>query len=352
MTFRAAFRLAPMLVVACGDPSGSPADGSSGAVGSSDTSAPSSSTVTSDGSTTAAETTTAPATTSGAPETSTDAGGDTSTGEARPCAGELPTAWPDGLDCSVPEVAVHRYDDDTFILRQSLCTSFEGPFLYLLFGEDRVLLEDTGAGGIDVAGAVGGVIEEWLAEHGRDTIELVVVNSHAHGDHVAGNPMFMGLPGVTVVTPSVAGVSDFFGIDDWPEQVVQYDLGGRVIDVIPIPGHQTSHIALFDHGTGWLLTGDTLYPGRLYIDDFAAYVDSIGRLVDSVPADAVCNVMGTHVEMTDVPGVDFDFGADEHPGEHALPLDYDHLLELRAAVEAMGSPQIEIHDDFIIYYPL
>jgi hydroxyacylglutathione hydrolase len=350
MMLRAALRLAPVVLVACGDPAASPAGGSSGPAESSGPSSPaSSSSSAADPSTSAAATTSAPSSTSTGPDATTGAGGDTSTGEVRPCAGELPTAWPDGLDCSVPEVAVHRYDDDTFILRQSLCTSFEGPFLYLLFGEDRVLLEDTGAGGIDVAGAVGGVIEQWLAEHGRDTIELVVVNSHAHGDHVAGNPMFMGLPGVTVVTPSVAGVSSFFGIDDWPEQVVQYDLGARIIDVIPIPGHQTSHIALFDHGTGWLLTGDTLYPGRLYIDDFAAYVESIGRLVESVPADAVCNVMGTHVEMTDVPGVDFDFGADEHPGEHALPLDYDHLLELRAAVEAMGSPQLEVHDDFIIY---
>jgi hydroxyacylglutathione hydrolase len=244
---------------------------------------------------------------------------------------------------------VHQYDADTFILRQSLCTSFEGPFLYLLFGEDRVLLEDTGAGGVDVAGVVGDVITQWLADNGRASIELVVVNSHAHGDHVAGNSMFEGLPGVTVVPPSVDGLSDFFGIDDWPEQIVQYDLGGRAIDVIPIPGHHTSHIALFDHGTGWLLTGDTLYPGRLYIDDFDAYVASISRLVDNVAAQDVCNVMGTHIEMTNTPGVDFPFGADEHPDEHELQLDYAHLVELRDAVLAMDVPEIEAHDDFIVY---
>ncbi len=281
--------------------------------------------------------------------TADSGGSESSTGGTRLCGGELPAQWPDGLDCSVPEIAVHRYDANTFILRQSLCTSFEGPFLYLLFGEDRVLLEDTGAGGIDVAQAVSDVIEQWLVDNQRGAIELVVVNSHAHGDHVAGNPMFEGQAGVTVVTPSVAGLSEFFGIDDWPTQIVQYDLGARTIDVIPIPGHQQSHIALFDHGAGWLLTGDTLYPGRLYIDDFPAYVESIARLVDHVPAEAVCNVMGTHVEMTNVPGVDFDFGADEHPDEHPLQLDYAHLLELRDAVEAMDSPQIEIHDDFIVY---
>ena len=221
--------------------------------------------------------------------------------------------------------------------------------MYLLFGEDRVLLEDTGAGGVDVAGAVSGVIEQWLVDHGRASIELVVVNSHAHGDHTAGNSMFDGQPGVTVVPPSVGGLSDYFGIDAWPDQIVQFDLGGRVIDVIPIPGHHTSHIALFDHGTGWLLTGDTLYPGRLYIDDFDAYVASIGRMVDNVPAELVCNVMGTHIEMTNTPGEDFEFGADQHPDEHPLQLDYAHLVELHDAVLAMDAPELEVHDDFIIF---
>ena len=60
------------------------------------------------------------------------------------------------------------------------------------------------------------------------------------------------------------------------------DLGDRVIDVIPIPGHEKSSIALYDRQTGVLLTGDTLYPGRLYVPaaDFATFVESVQRLVD------------------------------------------------------------------------
>ena len=42
-------------------------------------------------------------------------------------------------------------DANTFVLRQSMCTNYEGPFLYLLFGSEKVLLQDTGAGGVDVA---------------------------------------------------------------------------------------------------------------------------------------------------------------------------------------------------------
>ena len=62
--------------------------------------------------------------------------------------------------------------------------------------------------------------------------------------------------------------------------VPQYDLGDRVLDIIPIPGHQPAGIAIYDRRTAILLTGDTFYPGRLYVRDQAAYVRSIKRLVD------------------------------------------------------------------------
>jgi hydroxyacylglutathione hydrolase len=347
--------LAVLVLHGCRDPEGdaSTEPGSSGAAStgtSSGGSTASGGSGSTGGQASSSDTTAVADTSTGVGSESDSSDGSSSTGGVRGCDGVFPEHWIDGLDCgSEPEVMVHRYDERTYILRQSLCTSFEGPFLYLMFGDDRVLLEDTGAGGIAIADVVYGVIDDWLTEQGKASIELVVVNSHAHGDHVAGNGQFEGQPNTTVVQPSVAGLSAFFGIDRWPEDVAQYELGDRIIDVIPIPGHQQSHIALFDHRTGMLLTGDTLYPGRLYIDDFTAYVASIGRLVDTVPEPEVCHVMGTHIEMTDMPGVDFDFGDDQHPGEHVLELGWEHLLELRDAVDAMDVPQIEIHDDFIVY---
>jgi hydroxyacylglutathione hydrolase len=74
-------------------------------------------------------------------------------------AGDLAVTWIHGApDCAAspgPPLQVHRYDPDTFILRQSKCSepgtlaapgpSFEAPFLYLLVGRDRALLLDTGA---------------------------------------------------------------------------------------------------------------------------------------------------------------------------------------------------------------
>ncbi len=283
------------------------------------------------------------------PEGGANQGG---SGGAPPAVNGLPTAWPDGTDCaSEAPIFVWEYAEDTYILRQSLCTSFEGPFLYLLFGEDKVLLEDTGDGGIPLATTVQAVIDEVLAARGQASIELVVTHSHAHGDHVAGDAQMQGLPNTTVVGTSTAQVQSFFGFSNWPDETVSYDLGGRVVDVIPIPGHQQAHIALYDRRHQLLLTGDTLYPGRLYVQDFAEYVDSVERLTTFVgTSNPVTWVLGTHIEMTTAPGQDFAFGAEEHPGEHALELELTHLLELEAAVQAMGnSPQYEAHDDFIIY---
>jgi len=265
----------------------------------------------------------------------------------------FPEHWSDGLSCAgEPDVMVWSYDDDTFILRQSLCTNFEGPFLYLLFGEDEVLLQDTGTGDADVAGAVADIISEWLTKKGKASIELVVTHSHSHGDHVGGDGQFAGMPNTTVVGTSVGNVSDYFGFSDWPTEIVNHDLGGRSLDIIPIPGHHNTHIAVYDQSRGLLLTGDTLYPGRLYIGDWNAYGSSIQRLVDftSAPDHPVTWVLGTHIEMTTTPGQDYPMGATQHANEHVLQLTLETLLELNQAVIGLGNnPQYQEHDDFIVY---
>jgi hydroxyacylglutathione hydrolase len=280
------------------------------------------------------------------------AAGGGGSGGAGPMVYGFPDAWPDGTNCGNEDpIFVWKYADDTFILRQSLCTSFEGPFLYLLFGDDKVLLEDTGDGGIPVQATVQGIIDEWLTANGKSSIELVVAHSHGHGDHVAGDGQFQGQPGTTVVGTSVNAVAQFFGIGSWPTQLVTYDLGNRVLDIVPIPGHQSAHIAIFDRRHSLFLTGDHLYPGRLYISDFTAYKASSQRMVDFVAAGSTPTwVLGTHIEMTTTPMQDFGFGADQHPNEHELELLLAHLTELNDAVQAMGQNAVyQEHDDFIVY---
>ena len=265
----------------------------------------------------------------------------------------FPATWPEGGPaCPEPVLTVHRYDRDTFILRQSLCTSFEAPFLYMLFGEDAVLVEDTGAGGIPVGDAIEQVVAFWEEDTQRATdepLDIIVVNSHAHGDHVAGNAQLAVRPGFRVVGFGVDAVSTFLDID-WPHESGEIDLGGRVVEVIPIPGHESSHVALWDHGARLLLTGDTLYPGRVFVDEFVDLRDSISKLVEHVADDPPCFVLGTHIEMTREPGVDFEFGTTHHPNEHALQLSFEHLRELDDALQSMGDAAVfERHDDFIVF---
>ncbi len=275
-----------------------------------------------------------------------------------PAGGVFPDKWQDGTDCATEtDVQVHAYNQDTYILRQSLCTSFEAPFIYLFFGQDKVLMLDSGDGGIPIDTIVYGIIQDWLAAKGMSSIELVVAHTHAHGDHVAGDPLFQGQPNTTVVGTSVSAVQSFFGIASWPTQIVTYDLGGgRVIDVIPIPGHEASHLAFYDRQTAIAVTGDSLYPGRLYVfgavsgGNWPIYQESMQRLVAFLDDKPVCWVLGTHVEMTDQAGIDFPIGAAAHPNERELQLVRDHLIELRDAIYAMGgTPVVETHDDFIIF---
>ena len=260
--------------------------------------------------------------------------------------------WIDGTAAAEPQMQVQRYDADTFVIRQSVKTNFEAPFLYLLFGKDRVLLLDTGAGGLKVRPTIDGVIADWLTAHHRASIPLVVAHSHSHGDHRMGDVEFKDRPDTVVVGWTAPEVAAFFKIADWPRDIVKFDLGGRVLDVIPTPGHHPSHIMIFDERTRLLLSGDTLYPGRLYVpaDQFSAYRDSIDRVVAFTTGRRVSHILGAHVEMTTTPGKDFAQAAPVHASEHALDLPYADLLELQAAVHAMGETATkDVHDDFIVF---
>jgi glyoxylase-like metal-dependent hydrolase (beta-lactamase superfamily II) len=260
--------------------------------------------------------------------------------------------WIDGTAAAEPQMQVQRYDADTFVIRQSVKTNFEAPFLYLLFGKDRALLLDTGAGGLQVRPTVDGVIADWLKAHHRSSIPLVVAHSHSHGDHRMGDGEFKDRPDTVVVGWTASEVAAFFKIADWPRDIARFDLGGRVLDVIPTPGHHPSHIMVFDERTRLLFSGDALYPGRLYFpkDQFTAYRDSVDRVVAFTKDRHVSHLLGAHIEMTATPGKDFADAAPTHPDERALELPYADLLDLQAAIHRMGeTPVKDVHNDFIVF---
>jgi glyoxylase-like metal-dependent hydrolase (beta-lactamase superfamily II) len=250
----------------------------------------------------------------------------------------------------VPLLRTSAYNEDFLILRQAACTNYEKPFLYVILGNDRALLLDTGAGGVDLATQIDSILQGWLVRTHRPSVSLVVAHSHGHGDHVAADSQFLHRPNTVVVGRDTASVRAFFGIARWPADTATIDLGGRVLDILPIPGHQPASIAVYDRRTGILLTGDTFYPGRLYVRDTAAFAMSIHRLAEFARRHHVTHLLGAHVENSRTPYRDYPVGTVDQPEEHELDLQPAQLFALDSVVQGMrGKKTRTVLKDFTIW---
>jgi glyoxylase-like metal-dependent hydrolase (beta-lactamase superfamily II) len=248
---------------------------------------------------------------------------------------ELPAQWGVGSeDCAArpqPPLEVHAYTPTTLVLRESLCATAEGPFMYLLLGTRRALLIDTGDVADPVAMPLAKTVLALLPEGPSGRLPLTVVHSHGHLDHRTGDAQFARLDGVRVVPSDLKSVRDHFGLGDWPGGAAEVDLGDRVIDVLPAPGHHPSQIVYYDRTTGLLFTGDFLLPGRLLVDDSAAYASSAERVAAFVRERRVTHVLGGHDEK-DREGNLEPWGSHFHPSEGPLQLAKSDVLALPPAL--------------------
>lgn len=264
-------------------------------------------------------------------------------------------AWNHGSeDCARnqdPAVEVYRFDADTYILRQSKCVHFEAPFIYVLFGEHTVFVQDTGATADPNRFPLYEIVRRLVAERNQQEIKVLVVHSHSHGDHKAGDAQFRGKPDVTLVEPNAKAVREYFGFSVWPEGSAAIDLGGRTLKVVPAPGHQDEGIVVYDSRTGWLLTGDNLYPGRLYVKNWNEYRSSVARLVEFSKAHRVSAVLGSHIEMSST-GKLFDAGSTFQPGEAPLALAAEDLLLLEQVLQNAGDKPKEIATAKFVVVPI
>ncbi|BBH67970.1 hypothetical protein ACTI_46550 [Actinoplanes sp. OR16] len=211
--------------------------------------------------------------------------------------------------------------------------------MFLLFGNDRAVLLDTGATAsaehFPLRRTVDELIRDWLAAHPRETYELLVLHTHAHRDHVAADTQFGGRPGTVVVGADRATAWAYLGLTETNRET-RLDLGGRVLDCLATPGHHESAVTFHDRYTGLLLTGDTVYRGRLYINDWPAFRQTIDTLVRFAETRPVTHVLGCHIEMTSEPGVDYPIRTTFQPDEPPLQMTVQHLRDIRAAVEEVG----------------
>jgi hydroxyacylglutathione hydrolase len=251
--------------------------------------------------------------------------------------GTMDVRWNEGSeDCAKnpqPPIQVHRYNAQTFILRESLCATYEAPFIYLLIGKTKALLIDTGAvADAKIMPLAQTVIS--LLSNGGSRLPLMVVHTHGHLDHRSGDDQFRALPDVEVVPTDLESVKSRLGIADWPDGIGQIDLDDRVIDVIPTPGHYPSHVAYYDRQTGLLFSGDFLLPGRLLIEDTDADLASARRVAEFVEHRPITYVLGAHIEL-DESGKTF-FGTRYHPNERPLQLTKQEVLALPGIVSGFN----------------
>ncbi|MBT2540244.1 MBL fold metallo-hydrolase [Streptomyces sp. ISL-44] len=276
-----------------------------------------------------------------------------------PVAGSLDivwhAGWPSPKHDPAPEIQIHAYTENTVILRQNKSVHYEAPFLFLLFGNESALLIDTGAtsdpGHFPLRATVDALIEDWLMRNPRAQYGLTVAHTHGHGDHIAADGQFTDRPGTTVVGHGLDEVTAHFGLGGWPHRTAELDLGGRILDLVPGPGHHSAALVFYDRHTGLLLTGDSLYPGRLYVEDRAAYAETADRLLDFCATRPVTHVLGCHIEMTTVADTDYPRGTTYQPDEPPLQLTAAHLRTLRKALaETAGQPGSQPCGDFIVVY--
>ncbi|MDH3747313.1 MAG: MBL fold metallo-hydrolase [Gammaproteobacteria bacterium] len=179
---------------------------------------------------------------------------------------------------------------------------FEEVISFLILGNERALLFDTGLGIGDIRAVVATLTD----------LDVVVLNSHTHYDHIGGNHQFSQILGrdTTFTRLHEAGsshddVAEFVGpgwvwkefppdfdpstyrskpfqIDERISDRNKIDLGGRILEVLETPGHTPDSICLIDRDNHLLFSGDTFYLAPLYThlegSDFEQYAHSAARL--------------------------------------------------------------------------
>jgi len=185
---------------------------------------------------------------------------------------------------------------------------FEEVISYLILGTHRALLFDTGLGV--------GRISQITTKLTR--LPVSVLNSHTHFDHIGGNAEFSDIMGedTPFTRASIKGQSNIYSrdalaadricgalptgvradsyairpwrISHWVKDGERIDLGDRQLEIIFTPGHTPDSLCLLDRKNGLLFTGDTFYPGPIYLftpeTDFASYARSVSRLAYLAPS--------------------------------------------------------------------
>lgn len=100
--------------------------------------------------------------------------------------------------------------------------------MYLLFGNERALLLDTGAttdqDRFPLRKTVDLLMDDWLAKNPRENYGLIIAHTHGHSDHTSGDVQFMNRPNTKIIPKDLESVKKFFRLDNWPKGSAELDL--------------------------------------------------------------------------------------------------------------------------------
>ncbi|HUI39280.1 MAG TPA: MBL fold metallo-hydrolase, partial [Candidatus Nitrosotalea sp.] len=202
---------------------------------------------------------------------------------------------------SEPWFEIYRVSPGVFAIYEP--RQFEEVISYLILGEKRAMLFDTGMGIGDIKHVVESITP----------LPVVLMNSHTHNDHVGGNWQFSEIYGMDteftrthakgsrddaqaeVTRDALCGqwptgfdpgtyATRPWHVTRWMHDGDTVDLGGRVLEVIATPGHTPDAICLLDRKNGLLFTGDTYYPAPIWLYTPETDLDAYARSVDRIAA--------------------------------------------------------------------
>ena len=177
---------------------------------------------------------------------------------------------------------------------------------------------------------------------------MLVLKSHGQSEALRGEDRVTFRGDIECGESNEAGRQAFLEVADRTGSDRSIELGGRKVFVLETPGHQEESITLYDSQTRWLLTGDTVYPGLVYVKDWEAYRESISRLARFAQNHELVAVLGAHIEMTDTDGEYYPIGTVYQPHEAPLPLNPEVLQTLDTALaKADGKETVQL-DELVI----
>ena len=208
--------------------------------------------------------------------------------------------------------STQKIDDGLYLITEPHYYWYNRANLWLIKGQTQDLLIDTGLGVSNLRNYLANLIDK----------PLLAIASHIHFDHAGGihdfedraihaaeaeflregnaHEALCSQPGWVEIDHFESLPYSGFTVEEFafnaaePTRILHagdiLDLGNRALEVLHLPGHSPGCIALYDHRSQALFSGDVIYDGELldelHCSDIPTYIQTYERL-EQLPIEVV-----------------------------------------------------------------